>query len=227
MPIEQMVIDKKEQMPKWFNGEILTPEEFLVGLKLQKVIFLGETHGYENHQHNAQELYSLLEQIPAAVAFEDIVNQQDIDNLSSGKVSEEEFISKYHNFDYMSILKKALEISNAYAIGSDRNSNKEMASKLAGFIEKQELNIPILTIMGSTHLLTETEYSVPKLVQNYSGVKGPIITQSFSNGNNLNLNKDDQITNQLNQFFKEYYNSLIIKNKDPQYKSDYIILGKI
>jgi|GEM_PF-6203035 len=227
MPIEQMVTDKKEQMPKWFNGEILTPEEFLAELKSQKVIFLGETHGYENHQHNAQGVYSLLEQIPAAVAFEDIVNQQDIDDLSSGKVSEEEFISKYHNFDYMSILKKALEISNAYAIGSEKNSNKEMASKLAGFIQKQELSIPILTIMGLNHILTEPDYSVPKLVQNYSEIKGAIITQSFLNENNLALNKDDQIVNQLNQFYKGYSDSLIIKNKDPQYKSDYILLGKI
>ena len=225
MQLEKLV-DKKEQMPKWFDGEILTPEEFLAELKSQKVIYLGETHGYEDHQHNAQRIYSLLDQIPAAIAFEDIKEQIDIDNLVSGKINEEEFSLKYPYFDYMDILKKALEISNAYAIGSEKNSNKEMATKLAGFIEKQELSIPILTIMGSAHLLTETEISVPKFVQNF-GVKGKIITQNYSNGNNLTLNKEDQITNQLNHFFKDYYNSLIIKNKDPQYKSDYILLGKI
>jgi len=207
--------------------EILPLHEFLRELKSQRIVYLGENHFNPDHNANALSLFNRLQEGPFAVAFEDLITQEEIDLLAKGQLTEEEFLSRNDHFCYFDLLKKALQISNAYAIGSEKNSNKQMGFKLVEIIQEQEMILPILVIAGFSHLVSGTEIPIPKFVENGLGLKGPIIVQYYPPDGSFLLNKEHQLANNLYNTLKGYQKPIIIKNKSPDYKLDYILIGKI
>ena len=155
--------------------EILPLHKFLRELKSQRIVYLGESHFNTDHNANALSLFNHLQEVPFAVAFEDLTRQEEIDLLAKGQLTEGGFLSINEHFCYVDLLKRALQISNAYAIGSEKNSNKQMGFNLVKIIQEQEITLPILTITGFSHLVSDTKIPIPKFVENGLGLKLSLI----------------------------------------------------